>query len=81
MYSPHSAREDTVIFPFFHELVTHEELNDLADQFEKIEEMKFGENGFQHIVNEIEKIEKALCTYNLDEFTPRGPLEDYIHLS
>ena len=70
MYEPHSAREDTVVFPAFHELVTPEEFKELGDRFEEIEEQKFGKNGFQHIVNEVTKIEKVLDIYNLAQFTP-----------
>ncbi|WP_291579440.1 hemerythrin domain-containing protein [Clostridium sp. UBA6640] len=70
MYNPHSAREDTVVFPAFHELVTPEEFKELGELFEKIEEQKFGKDGFKHIVNEVAKIEKVLGIYNLDQFTP-----------
>lgn len=70
MYEPHSAREDTVVFPTFHELVTPKEFKELGDKFEEIEEQKFGKNGFQHIVNEVAKIEKSLGIYNLAQFTP-----------
>nr|WP_274226641.1 hemerythrin domain-containing protein [Clostridium sp. 'White wine YQ'] len=70
MYDPHSAREDTVIFPAFHELVNPEEFKELGDLFEKIEEQKFGEDGFERIVSEVTNIEKVLGIYNLDQFTP-----------
>ncbi|WP_238881843.1 hemerythrin domain-containing protein [Clostridium sp. YIM B02551] len=70
MYDPHSAREDTVIFPAFHEVVNPEEFKELGDLFEKIEEQKFGEDGFKHIVNEVANIEKELGIYNLNQFTP-----------
>lgn len=70
MYEPHSAREDTVVFPAFHELVTPEEFEKLGDLFEEIEEQKFGKEGFKHIVNEVAKIEKVLGIYDLAQFTP-----------
>lgn len=70
MYNPHSAREDTVVFPAFHELVTPEEFKELGERFEEIEEQKFGKDGFKHIVNEVAKIEKVLGIYNLAQFTP-----------
>ncbi len=70
MYEPHSAREDTVVFPYFHELVTPEEFKELGERFEEIEEQKFGKDGFKHIVNEVAKIEKVLGIYNLAQFTP-----------
>ncbi|MFL0198677.1 hemerythrin domain-containing protein [Clostridium sp. WILCCON 0269] len=70
MYEPHSAREDTVVFPAFHELVNLEEFKKLGDRFEEIEEQKFGKNGFKHIVNKIAKIENVLSIYNLAQYTP-----------
>jgi hemerythrin-like domain-containing protein len=70
MYDPHSAREDTVVFPALHGLVTPEEFNEMGEIFEDIEEEKFGEDGFNHIVNDIAKIEQALGIYNLSQFTP-----------
>jgi hemerythrin-like domain-containing protein len=70
MYNPHSAREDTVVFPVLHELVTQEEFKELGERFEEIEEQKFGKDGFKHIVNEVAKIEKVLGIYNLAHFTP-----------
>lgn len=70
MYEPHSAREDTVVFPAFHELVTPEEFKELGDLFEEIEEQKFGKNGFKRIINEVAKLEKVLGIYNLSQFTP-----------
>lgn len=47
-----------------------EEFEKLGELFEEIEEQKFGEDGFQHIVNEVIEIEKALDIYNLAQFTP-----------
>lgn len=70
MYDPHSAREDTVVFPAFHELVTPEEFNELGEIFESIEEEKFGKDGFNRIVNDVAKIEQVLGIYNLSQFTP-----------
>ena len=71
MYEPHSAREDTVIFPALHGLVTPEEFKELGERFEEIEEQKFGKDGFEHIVNEVARIEKILGIYNLAQFTPK----------
>ena len=70
MYEPHSAREDTVVFSIFHELITPEEFKEFGERFEEIEEQKFGKDGFKHIVNQVATIEKILGIYNLAEFTP-----------
>lgn len=76
MYDPHSAREDTVVFPAFHQLTTPSEFEELGERFEQIEEQKFGKNGFEHIVNEVSTIEKLLGIYNLAQYTPvTGSLE------
>jgi hemerythrin-like domain-containing protein len=71
MYEPHSAREDTVIFPAFRSLVSDDEFRQLGELFEDIEEQKFGENGFQRVVNHIARIEQSLGIYDLSQFTPK----------
>jgi hemerythrin-like domain-containing protein len=71
MYEPHSAREDTVVFPEFHYLVTPETFKALGETFEKIEEQKFGENGYESIVQQISQIEQALGIYGLGQYTPQ----------
>jgi hemerythrin-like domain-containing protein len=70
MYEPHEAREDTVLFPAFLEIVTPEELQTLGEKFEKIEETMFGKNGYKKILNQVEQLEKALGIYELSQFTP-----------
>jgi len=47
MYRPHEAREDTVLFPAFHDLVGQKEYGRLGDQFEEKEHELLGENGFR----------------------------------
>ena len=70
MYEPHSAREDTVVFPDFHHLVPKETFDELGDKFEEIEEQKFGKNGFQSVVQQIAQIEQTLGIYDLAQYTP-----------
>lgn len=70
MYEPHSAREDTVVFPAFHNLVSKETFKELGEIFEEIEEQKFGKNGFQTIVQQIALIEQSLGIYSLEQYTP-----------
>jgi len=71
MYRPHEAREDTVLFPAFRDLVTKEEYERLGEQFESQEDKLLGEHGFERIVDEVAGIEKALGIDDLASFTPK----------
>lgn len=62
MYEPHSAREDTVLFPAFHNIVSEKTFKELGEKFEEIEGQKFGKNGFQAIVEQIAQVERANST-------------------
>lgn len=73
MYRPHAAREDTVLFPAFHPLLTAIEYDGLGETFEKQENQLFGEGGFEKIVNQVAEIEKSLGIYELAQFTPKQP--------
>jgi len=72
MYEPHEAREDTVIFPAFREIVPAAELADLAQQFAELESQQFGSHGFSFMVNRVAAIERSLGIYDLSKFTPGG---------
>ncbi len=71
MYSPHEAREDTVLFPAFRTIVTPNEYDALGEDFEKKEHELFGEDGFESMVDRVAAIEKTLGIYDLSQFTPR----------
>lgn len=71
MYRPHEAREDTVLFPALHRLVSKHELDSLGEEFEKKEHSLFGEDGFEKMVDRVASIEKTLGIYDLAQFTPR----------
>lgn len=70
MYNPHEAREDTVLFPAFRKLVSKHEYDSLGEEFENNEHKKFGEDGFETMVNRVAEIEKSLGIYDLAQFTP-----------
>jgi hemerythrin-like domain-containing protein len=70
MYRPHAAREDTVLFPALHKLMTAAEMDKLGDRFEDEENRLFGKEGFEHIVAQVAGIEKQLGILDLDQFTP-----------
>ena len=71
MYSPHEAREDTVLFPAFRSIVSPHEFDSLGEDFEKKEDELFGEDGFGKIVGQVAEIEKKLGIYELAQFTPK----------
>ena len=72
MYEPHSAREDTVLFPAFRGLIDPKKFEQLGERFEEIEEQKFGKNGFEHVVDRVAQIEQALGIYDLSQYTQRN---------
>ena len=71
MYRPHKAREDTVLFPAFHAVVSPKEFDSLGESFEDKEVEFFGEGGFEKMVGEVANLEKKLGIYELAEFTPK----------
>ena len=70
MYEPHASREDTVLFPALHDLVSRSEYDALGEHFERREHHVFGEDGFERAVAQIDAIEKSLGIENLAQFTP-----------
>jgi hemerythrin-like domain-containing protein len=70
MYEPHEAREDTVVFPALRDVVPAKEFRDMAETFEGEEHRRFGQAGFQGVVDKVADIEKSLGIYDLSEFTP-----------
>jgi hemerythrin-like domain-containing protein len=71
MYRPHESREDTVLFPAFKEVVSTHEYAALGEEFEKREHEKFGDGGFDGMVDKVAKIEKQIGIYELSQFTPQ----------
>jgi hemerythrin-like domain-containing protein len=71
MYRPHKAREDTVLFPALHALLSASEHDAMGDAFEDRERELFGENGFETMVAKVADLEKRFGIYDLSRFTPR----------
>ncbi|MFL5431726.1 MAG: hemerythrin domain-containing protein [Myxococcales bacterium] len=71
MYRPHAAREDTVLFPAFHDLLGEKAYRELGEQFEDEEKKKLGNEGFEGAVAQIAKLEEQFGLADLDQFTPR----------
>jgi hemerythrin-like domain-containing protein len=70
MYRPHAAREDTVLFPAFHELVSEAEYRTLGEAFEDRERSLFGPRGFESVVEDVARLERDLGIHELSRFTP-----------
>lgn len=71
MYRPHKSREDTVLFPAFHSVVSPQEYDALGERFEDKENELFGKRGFEKVVAEVAGLEKSLGIYDLSQFTFR----------
>ena len=69
MYEPHTAREDTIIFPAFKKTVGPKGYDELGDQFEDIERKEFGGDGFDMAVDKVADLERSLGTADLASFT------------
>jgi hemerythrin-like domain-containing protein len=73
MYRPHEAREDTILFPTLHTIISKNEYDALGEDFEKKEHEMFGAEGFEGMVEKVGGIEKQLGIYDLAKFTPQIP--------
>jgi hemerythrin-like domain-containing protein len=70
MYRAHESREDTELFPLVRTLVTAEQFEKLADEFEESEEKLFGEHGFERMLAQVSKLETQLGIHDLNSYTP-----------
>jgi len=71
MYRPHEAREDTLLFPALHWIVSAHEFDALGDDFERKEHELFGKEGFEGMVDKVGGLEKQLGIFDLAQFTPK----------
>ena len=69
MYRPHAAREDTVLFPAFKDVVGASAYKELGEQFEAKEHEVLGEHAFDHAVTLVARIEQSLAIGDLALFT------------
>ena len=56
MYHPHAVREDTVLFPALHGIITAKEYDVMGDEFEDREHELFGKEGFEKIIVEVAEL-------------------------
>ncbi len=73
LYRPHAAREDTVLFPALHQLVSAKEFDGLGDQFEEKERALFGKDGFERMVARVADLEQQLGMYDLEQYSKVAP--------
>jgi hemerythrin-like domain-containing protein len=71
MYRPHEAREDTVLFPALRTILSPKQVEALGARMEEDEHKVLGNEGFEKSVAEVERIEKELGIYDLNQFTPQ----------
>lgn len=69
MYRPHEAREDTVLFPTLHKIISKKQLDELGEKFEAEEHRLFGDEGFEKNVDLVATVERQLGIYDLARFT------------
>ena len=69
MYRPHAAREDTIVFPAWKQVLTAKQLDEISDKFEDIEREQLGKDGFESAVRQISDIEGELGLADLAQFT------------
>lgn len=71
MYRPHAAREDTDLFPKLKTLVSGNEYDAIAEDFEKQEHKLFGDDGFEKMLARVAPLEQQIGIADLDQFTPK----------
>jgi hemerythrin-like domain-containing protein len=70
MYEPHEAREDTVVFPAYRQILSADELTDLGQHFADLEREQFGTDEFTAMTDRVATVEQSLGIYDLAQFTP-----------
>jgi hemerythrin-like domain-containing protein len=69
MYRAHAAREDTVVFIAWKQILTTQQLDEMNEKFEDIEHEMFGKEGFENTVRQIADIETELGLADLAQLT------------
>jgi hemerythrin-like domain-containing protein len=70
MCRPHAAREETVIFPALHQILSAKEYEAMGGALELRERQLFGPKGFEETVDKIAEVERNLGLLDLATFTP-----------
>jgi len=70
MYRPHAAREETIIFPALHQILSAREYEAMGDGLGQRVRQFFGPKGFEETVDKIAEVERNLGLLDLATFTP-----------
>ncbi|MGY4236891.1 hemerythrin-like domain-containing protein [Bradyrhizobium sp. USDA 4449] len=70
MYRPHAAREDTDLFPKLKDVVSANEYDAMAEDFERKEHQLFGDDGFEKMAARVAQLEQQMGIHDLSQFTP-----------
>lgn len=73
MYDAHAAREDTIVFPAWKDLIKPDEYAELGEKFEDIEHEQFGEDGYENAIKQIGEIEASVGLDDISKLTPAAP--------
>ena len=73
MYRAHAAWEDTIVFPAWKTTMSKSQLNEVSEEFEKIERAAFHTDGFDWAAGQATQIEQRLGLHNLGRFTAPPP--------
>ncbi|MBS0581101.1 MAG: hemerythrin domain-containing protein [Proteobacteria bacterium] len=73
MYGPHTAREDTVLFPAWKAALGEKNYEEMGEQFEDLERKMLGADGFEHALKQIAGIEESFGLANLSTVTAPPP--------
>ncbi|HCX28520.1 MAG TPA: hemerythrin HHE cation-binding protein [Blastocatellia bacterium] len=73
MYEHHAAIEDTIVFPAWKQTLNSKQLDEMNEKFEEIEHEQFGEDGFEHALQQMAAIEQSLGLSDLAQFTAPPP--------
>jgi len=73
MYGPHTAYEDTELFPAWKAALGEKGYDEMGDKFEQLERQMFGHDGFEDALNRIAKIETAFGLGDLAAVTAPPP--------
>lgn len=71
MLRPHTAHEETILYPQLRTIASADEINQLQQTFMETEKKRLGADGFNGLVAKVADLERTLNIHNLAMFTPK----------